>query len=270
MNRINQLFLEQKKSKRTAFITYLVCGDPDLSSTLKIMNLMVESGVDLIELGVPFTDPIADGPTIQKGVERALKKNVSLLDVLKVVEAFRKNNQKTPLVLMGYMNPIERMGYNKFAIQAKNKGVDGVLLVDSPPEESEEINKSLVKNNLCQIFLASPTTEDKRLKKIIKYSTGYLYYVSIKGITGSSIVDFKPIKKSVDHIRKLSRGSIPVTVGFGIKNGITAKNIGKFSDGIIIGSSIVELIEKYVDNKTVMYKKIKSFLVSISKSIGEK
>ena len=165
MNRINQLFLQQKKSKRTAFITYLVCGDPDLSSTLKIMNLMVESGVDLIELGVPFTDPIADGPTIQKGVERALKKNVSLVDVLKVVEAFRKNNQKTPLVLMGYMNPIERMGYNKFAIQAKNKGVDGVLLVDSPPEESEEINKSLVKNNLCQIFLASPTTEDKRLKK---------------------------------------------------------------------------------------------------------
>ena len=241
MNRINQLFLQQKKSKRTAFITYLVCGDPDLKSTLKIMNLMVESGVDLIELGV-----------------------------LKVVEAFRKSNQKTPLVLMGYMNPIERMGFNKFSIQAKSKGVDGVLLVDSPPEESEEINSALIKNDLCQIFLASPTTEDKRLKKIIKYSTGYLYYVSIKGITGSSIIDFKPIKKSVDHIRKLSKGSIPVTVGFGIKNGITAKNIGKFSDGIIIGSSIVELIEQYIDNKMIMYKKIKSFLMSISKSIGEK
>ena len=199
-----------------------------------------------------------------------MKKNVSLSDVLKVVEAFRKSNQKTPLVLMGYMNPIERMGFNKFSIQAKSKGVDGVLLVDSPPEESEEINSALIKNDLCQIFLASPTTEDKRLKRIIKYSTGYLYYVSIKGITGSSIIDFKPIKKSVDHIRRLSKGSIPVTVGFGIKNGITAKNIGKFSDGIIIGSSIVELIEQYIDNKTIMYKKIKSFLMSISKSIGEK
>ncbi len=270
MSRINKLFFSQKKIKRTAFITYLVCGDPDLGSTLKIMNLMVDSGVDIIELGVPFTDPIADGPTIQKGVERALKKNVSLNDVFKVVEAFRKKNQITPIVLMGYINPIESMGYSKFALQAKQKGVDGVLLVDSPPEESEEINKILLKNKLCQIFLASPTTEEKRLKKIIKYSSGYLYYVSIKGITGSSIKDFKPIKKRVDHIRKISKNSIPVTVGFGIKDGATAKNIGNFSDGIIIGSSIVELIEKYMGNKTVMYKKIKSFLVSINKCIGEK
>ena len=270
MNRINNTFLQQKKNKRAAFITYLVCGDPDLTSTLKLMHLMVDSGVDLIELGIPFTDPIADGPTIQKGVERALKKNVSLKDVLKVVESFRKKNQKTPIVLMGYINPIESMGYDKFAIQAKNKGVDGVLLVDSPPEESKVINKILIKNNLCQIYLASPTTEKKRLKIIIKHSSGYLYYVSVKGITGSSIIDFKPIKKAVDNIRKLSKNNIPVTVGFGIKDGATAKNIGKFSDGIIIGSSIVELIEKYMDNKAVMYKKIKSFLVSINKSIGEK
>ena len=270
MNRINNIFLQQKKNKRAAFITYLVCGDPDLTSTLKLMHLMVDSGVDLIELGIPFTDPIADGPTIQKGVERALKKNVSLKDVLKVVESFRKKNQKTPIVLMGYINPIESMGYDKFAIQAKNKGVDGVLLVDSPPEESKVINKILIKNNLCQIYLASPTTEQKRLKIIIKHSSGYLYYVSVKGITGSSIIDFKPIKKAVDNIRKLSKNSIPVTVGFGIKDGATAKNIGKFSDGIIIGSSIVELIEKYMNNKTEMYKKIKSFLVNINKSIGKK
>ena len=270
MNRINNTFLQQKKNKRAAFITYLVCGDPDLTSTLKLMHLMVDSGVDLIELGIPFTDPIADGPTIQKGVERALKRNVSLKDVLKVVESFRKKNQKTPIVLMGYINPIESMGYDKFAIQAKNKGVDGVLLVDSPPEESKVINKILIKNNLCQIYLASPTTEKKRLKIIIKHSSGYLYYVSVKGITGSSIIDFKPIKKAVDNIRKLSKNSIPVTVGFGIKDGATAKNIGKFSDGIIIGSSIVELIEKYMNNKTVMYTKIKSFLMSINKSIGGK
>ena len=270
MNRVNEVFSLQEKNKRPAFITYLVCGDPDLASTLKIMNIMVESGVDIIELGVPFTDPIADGPIIQKGVERALRINISLTDVLAIVEEFRKKNKKTPIILMGYMNPINKMGYAKFSKLAKAKGVDGVLLVDSPPEESEDINQTLVKNNLCQIFLASPTTQKKRLMKIIKYSSGYLYYVSLKGITGSSIKDFNPIKRSVDNIRKLSNGAIPVTVGFGIKNAMTAKSIGKFSDGIIIGSSIVELIERNVEDKAIMYKKIKSFLVSISKSLGEK
>ena len=135
MNRVGKIFSLQKKNNRPAFITYLVCGDPDITTTLKIMNLMVDSGVDIIELGVPFTDPIADGPVIQKGVERALKNNISLKRVLKVVESFRKENQKTPIILMGYMNPIERMGYSKFSKQAKAKGVDGVLLVDSPPEE---------------------------------------------------------------------------------------------------------------------------------------
>ena len=270
MNRVGKIFSLQKKNNRPAFITYLVCGDPDITTTLKIMNLMVDSGVDIIELGVPFTDPIADGPVIQKGVERALKNNISLKSVLKVVESFRKENQKTPIILMGYMNPIERMGYSKVSKQAKAKGVDGVLLVDSPPEESEDINKILIRNNLCQIFLASPTTEDKRLMSIIKFSSGYLYYVSLKGITGSSITNFNPIKNNVNRIRKLSNNSIPVTVGFGIKNAIAAKNIGKFSDGIIIGSSIVELIEKHVNDKVIMYKKIKSFLDNISKSIGEK
>ena len=264
MNRINTVFRRQK----SAFISYLVCGDPDLNTTLKIMHSMVKNGVDLIEVGIPFTDPIADGPVIQKGIERALKNKVSLIDVFDLVEKFRKEDKATPIVLMGYLNPIENMGYRKFSKLAKSKGVDGVLIVDLPPEESLVINKELIRNNLSQIFLASPTTEDKRLKSIIEYSSGYLYYVSLKGITGSSLVDFQPIKKRIKMIKKLSDNKIPVSVGFGIKTAETARKISLFSDGIIIGSSIVELIEKNQHNKALMHKKIIKFIKSIRSSLG--
>jgi len=264
MNRINTVFRRQK----SAFISYLVCGDPDLNTTLKIMHSMVKNGVDLIEVGIPFTDPIADGPVIQKGIERALKNKVSLIDVFDLVEKFRKEDKATPIVLMGYLNPVENMGYRKFSKLAKSKGVDGILIVDLPPEESLVINKELIRNNLSQIFLASPTTEDKRLKSIIEYSSGYLYYVSLKGITGSSLVDFQPIKKRIKMIKKLSDNKIPVSVGFGIKTAETARKISLFSDGIIIGSSIVELIEKNKHNKALMHKKIIKFIKSIRSSLG--
>ena len=266
MNRISDVFQHQK----SAFITYLVCGDPDISSTLKIMHSMVNHGVDLIELGIPFTDPIADGPTIQKGIERALKNKVSLTDVLNLVSKFRTKDKVTPIILMGYMNPIENMGYKSFAKMAKSKGVDGLLIVDLPPEESKNVNDELIKNNLSQIFLASPTTEDKRLKTIINYSSGYLYYVSLKGITGSSIINYLPIKKRIIKIKKLSKNKIPITVGFGIKTPEAANKISKFSDGIIIGSSIVELIEKNKNNKALMYKKINNFLKTIKSSLVNK
>lgn len=264
MNRISSVF----NNKKSAFITYLVCGDPDLQTTLKIMHSMVDNGVDLIELGIPFTDPIADGPTIQKGIERALKNKVSLNDVLNLVTKFRKKDKSTPIVLMGYMNPIINMGYKKFSKLAKFSGVDGLLIVDLPPEEADAVNIELKKNNISQIFLASPTTEDKRLKTIIKYSSGYLYYVSLKGITGSSIVDYQPIKKRINQIKKLSKNMIPVTVGFGIKTPDAARKISMFSDGIIIGSSIVELIEKNQKNKVLMYKKVNKFLRDIKSSLG--
>tara|TARA_B100001769_G_C21976319_1_gene525069 strand:- start:11 stop:811 length:801 start_codon:yes stop_codon:yes gene_type:complete len=266
MNRIEYVFKYQK----SAFITYLVCGDPNLNSTLKIMHSMVNNGVDLIELGIPFTDPIADGPIIQKSIERALRNNISLIDVMNLVSKFREKDQKTPIVLMGYMNPIEAMGYKKFSRIAKSKGVDGLLIVDLPPEESDLINKELIKNNLCQIFLASPTTEEKRLKNIIKLSSGYLYYVSLKGITGSSIVDYGSIKRRIKKISNLSNNQIPVTVGFGIKTKEVAKKISMFSDGIIIGSSIVELIENNRNNKNLMYKKIDKFVIDIKSSLVNK
>ena len=263
MNRINDVFKEQK----SVFITYLVCGDPDINSTLKMMHSMVENGVDLIELGIPFTDPIADGPVIQRGIERALKNKVSLIDILNLVSKFREKNKTTPIVLMGYMNPIENMGYKKFSSQTKSKGVDGLLIVDLPPEEAGSINQELSKNKLCQIFLASPTTEDKRLKAIARYSSGYLYYVSLKGITGSSLINYQPIKKRINKIKKLSKNKIPVTVGFGIKTPEAARKISMFSDGIIIGSSIVELIDKNRKNKALMHKKINNFVKSVKSSL---
>lgn len=263
MNRINDVFIRQK----SVFITYLVCGDPDINSTLKMMHSMVENGVDLIELGIPFTDPIADGPVIQRGIERALKNKVSLSDTLDLVSKFREKNKITPIVLMGYMNPIENMGYKKFSSQAKSKGVDGLLIVDLPPEEAGSINQELSKNKLCQIFLASPTTEDKRLKAIARYSSGYLYYVSLKGITGSSLLSYQPIKKRIKRIKSLSNNKIPVTVGFGIKTPEAARKISMFCDGIIIGSSIVELIDKNKKNKALMHKKVNHFVKSVKSSL---
>ncbi len=267
MNRITSLFQKKKNDSKSVFITYLVCGDPNVKTTCDLMDIMVESGVDIIELGIPFTDPIADGPIIQKGVERSLAQKTSLKDVFSVVKKFRKKNLYTPIVLMGYMNPIEKIGYEKFSSISKNSGVDGVLIVDSPPEASKEINKILQNKGLCQIFLASPTTEESRLKKIIDLTSGYLYYVSIKGITGSKITNYKTIKNSINEIKKISKNKIPITVGFGIKDKKTAKIISKFSDGIIIGSSIVELIEKNIHNKSIMFKKMKNYLKNIAEGI---
>ena len=270
MSLISNMFKNNNSNKKTSFITYLICGDPNTNVTNKLLHIMVETGVDLIELGIPFTDPIADGPIIQKGIERALKNNTTLENTLTVVKNFRKKNTSTPIVLMGYMNPIEKMGYQKFASKANKSGVDGVLIVDLPVEESHTINKIFKTNSLTQIFLASPTTDNDRLKKIVKHSDGYVYYVSIKGITGTSIKNISSIKNKVKKIRQVSKKKVPVAVGFGIKNKSSAKKISLFSDGIIIGSSIVELIEKYIHNKNLMYKKIKTFLLGINKVLVAK
>lgn len=270
MNRISNAFLKSLPKKKSAFITYLVCGDPNIEGTKKILNIMADSGVDLIELGIPFTDPIADGPIIQKGIERALQNKITLENTLTIVKNFRKKNTTTPIVLMGYMNPIMNMGYEKFSIKAINSGVDGVLIVDLPIEESHEINQVFKKNNLKQIFLASPTTGNNRLKTIIEHTEGYLYYVSIKGITGTSIKNISSIKEKVNKIKKISNKKIPIVVGFGIKNKSSAKKIGLFSDGVIIGSSIVELIEKYRHNKNIMYSRIRNFLLGINKTLEKK
>ena len=265
MNKIKNIF-ENKKGK--VFIAYIVCGDPDIKTTLALMKVLAESGVDIIELGMPFTDPIADGPVIQKSVERSLENNTSLNDVFSTVNSFKKAYPNVPVVLMGYLNPVENLTYKKFSSLSKKNNVDGVLIVDAPPEECECLNYSLKSNGITQIFLASPTTDDQRLKKIIKSTKGYLYYVSLKGITGSKLSKYTEIENNIKKLKKLSKNSIPIAVGFGIKDKTTAKKMSKISDGIIIGSSIVDLIEKNLHNKTLLIKKVKEYVISISRSIN--
>ena len=266
-SRIPSIFRENAKKNKKTFISYLVCGDPSKNDTLIAMKVMADSGVDVIELGIPFTDPIADGPVIQKSIDRALKNNVSLKDVISVVEKFRKTNKKTAVVLMGYMNPVHKMGVEKFTKSINKNDIDGVLIVDSPPEESTDLNSSLKKYNKSHIYLASPTTTDQRMRSITQMSSGYVYYVTVKGITGSKLTDISTIKKNVAKIKKYSKNNIPVAVGFGIKDSKSAKQMSKFSDGIIIGSSIVELIHKHSNNKNVMKKNLTSYLSSISRAI---
>mgnify|MGYP001281582101 FL=1 len=266
-SRIPSIFRENAKKNKKTFISYLVCGDPSKNDTLIAMKVMADSGVDVIELGIPFTDPIADGPVIQKSIDRALKNNVSLKDVISVVEKFRKTNKKTAVVLMGYMNPVHKMGVEKFTKSINKNDIDGVLIVDSPPEESIDLNSSLKKYNKSHIYLASPTTTDQRMRSITQMSSGYVYYVTVKGITGSKLTDISTIKKNVAKIKKYSKNNIPVAVGFGIKDSKSAKQMSKFSDGIIIGSSIVELIHKHSNNKNVMKKNLTSYLSSISRAI---
>ena len=266
-SRIPSIFRENAKKNKKTFISYLVCGDPSKNDTLIAMKIMADSGVDVIELGIPFTDPIADGPVIQKSIDRALKNNVSLKDVISVVEKFRKTNKKPAVVLMGYMNPVHKMGVEKFTKSINKNDIDGVLIVDSPPEESIDLNSSLKKYNKSHIYLASPTTTDQRMRSITQMSSGYVYYVTVKGITGSKLTDISTIKKNVAKIKKYSKNNIPVAVGFGIKDSKSAKQMSKFSDGIIIGSSIVELIHKHSNNKNVMKKNLTSYLSSISRAI---
>ena len=267
MNRIQKTF---RNNKKKVFIAYVVCGDPDIRTTIKIMNTLVDSGVDLIELGVPFTDPIADGPVIQKSIERSLKKNTSLNDVFDVCTKFREQNNSTPLVLMGYLNPIENLGYKKFSTTAVRSGVDGVLVVDSPPEESSALSSALQKNNICNIHLASPTTSKSRLEAIVKSSRGYLYYVSLKGITGSKISNIKSIEQSISMIKKINKSDLPIVVGFGIKDKQTAKKISQICDGVIIGSSFVKIIEENLHNKQRMVNNINKYAEKIKTSIVNK
>ena len=264
-SRIPEIFSDNISNKKKTFISYLVCGDPSAKHTISAMHTMANSGVDIIELGIPFTDPIADGPVIQKSIDRSLKNNTSLKDVISLVKKFRKNDIKTAVVLMGYMNPIHKMGINKFVKLITSADIDGVLVVDSPPEESRMLNNLLKKSNKSHIYLASPTTTDKRMKSITEMSSGYVYYVTVKGITGSKLTNIKSIKESVKKIKNLSKSTLPVAVGFGIKDRKSAKTMASFSDGIIIGSSIVELINKYSDNKKVMNEKLSKYLTSISR-----
>jgi tryptophan synthase alpha chain len=231
---LQELAAQNKK----ALIPYIVCGDPTADTTLPTMQSMVQAGANIIELGVPFSDPMAEGPVIQKGHERALKHNTSLHTVLDVVKQFRQADNKTPIVLMGYANPIERMGYAEFANRAAAAGVDGVLTVDLPPEEAAALNAELKRVSLDNIFLLAPTTTPDRAKHICEMATGYLYYVSLKGVSGAGNLDMAEVKDKVAGFRNFT--CLPICVGFGIKDAASARRIADVADGAVVGSVLVD------------------------------
>ena len=241
MSRIAAAFARLKAQHRKALIPFFTAGDPDPSSTVPLMHAMVRSGADVIELGVPFSDPMADGPTIQRSSERALKFNVGLRMVLEMVLEFRRTDSVTPVVLMGYANPVERMGYERFAEAAASSGVDGVLVVDYPPEESAALVEQLVRREIDPIFLLAPTSSPQRIEQVTALGRGYLYYVALKGVTGASNIDLGEIAQRIPHIR--AKAGLPVGVGFGIRDGETARAVAAIADAVIIGSRIVEEIE---------------------------
>ena len=240
MNRIQQRLNELSESNKKALISYVVAGDPDQKTTLSVMHELVSSGSDILELGVPFSDPSAEGPVIQRAHERALGNHTSMGQVLAAVSDFRKTNEQTPIVVMGYANPIEWMGYRKFCEAAVEAGVDGILVVDLPPEEASEINSVLTEYGLYNVFLLAPTTTESRIKEICKFASGFLYYVSLKGVTGSGALDVESVEQKVADIRKHT--SLPICVGFGIKDADTAAAVSSVADGVVVGSAFVDLL----------------------------
>lgn len=241
MNRIDETFARLRDARRTALIPYVTTGDPSLAATVPIMHSLVRAGADVIELGVPFSDPMADGPVIQRASERALAQHVGLRDVLDVVAQFRKDDTATPVVLMGYANPIEAMGVTGFADRAKAAGVDGVLVVDYPPEESAEFAQVMDGHGLATIFLLAPTTPEPRIAEVARFARGYVYYVSLKGVTGASHLDTADVARKVAQIRK--HVQLPVGVGFGIRDPQSALAIAAHADAVVIGSRIIQEIE---------------------------
>lgn len=242
MSRIKSTFATLKANNKKALIPYITAGDPHPKHTVAILQALVKNGADMIELGVPFSDPMADGPVIQRASERALLHKVGLRKVLELVKEFRANDTKTPIILMGYANPIEAMGAGVFAAAAKDAGVDGVLTVDYPPEECKEFNVALQTNGIDSIFLLSPTTEPARIDLIVNQATGFLYYVSLKGVTGAGNLDIEEVKAKVKAIRQ--KTNLPIGVGFGVKDSATAKLVAEFADGIVVGSRMVQTIEQ--------------------------
>ena len=240
MSRIKQTFSNLEKLKKKALVAYIVSGDPDISSTLDAMHLMVQGGVNVIELGIAFSDPMAEGPSIQQGHQRALLNKISLEDTLQLVKNFREKDNETPIVLMGYMNTFEALGSKVFSSKAKKNGVDGILIVDMPVEESGEFSKQTKKHGIDVIRLVAPTTSEQRIKKICKEASGFVYYISLKGITGANSINSEEVGSKVLRLKDLTE--LPVVIGFGIKNGATASTVKDLADGIVVGSTLVDIM----------------------------
>jgi tryptophan synthase alpha chain len=263
MSRIHGRFQALAGAKRKALIPYITAGDPHPSLTVPLMRAMVEAGADIVELGVPFSDPMADGPVIQRSGERALKHGVGLSDVLKLVSQFREADKTTPIVLMGYANPIEAMGLEKFAAAAKAAGVDGVIVVDYPPEECREFSELMKRSDIDPVFLLAPTSTDKRINEVARAGSGYLYYVSLRGVTGAANIDVSEISTRIPAIRAATH--LPIGVGFGIRDAESARRIAQSADAVVIGSRIIQEIEAGAPEAAAA--RVKAFLQPIRKAL---
>lgn len=241
MSRIQGRFQALRASGRKALIPYVTAGDPEPGLTVPLLHALVEAGADVLELGVPFSDPMADGPVNQRASERALANGVALRDVIAMVEEFRARDAATPVVLMGYANPIEAMGVEDFVRAAKPAGVDGVIVLDYPPEECTEFVALAKNNGIDPIFLLAPTSSERRIRGVTRVASGYLYYVSLKGVTGASSIDLAEVATRVARIRAAT--ALPIGVGFGIRDAQTARRVAEVADAVVIGSRIIEEIE---------------------------
>ena len=262
MSRIAARFEELRRARRKALIPYITAGDPSPRMTVPLLHALVEAGADIVELGVPFSDPMADGPVIQRSGERALKHGVGLGDVLAMVRDFRGRDTTTPIALMGYANPVEAMGVENFIGAAKIAGVDGVIVVDYPPEECEQFAALAKKNDIDPIFLLAPTSTDKRIDDVARCGSGYLYYVSLRGVTGATHVDFSEVSKRIPQIRAATK--LPIGVGFGIRDAESARRVAETADAVVIGSRLIQEIEAAPAEALA---RVKSFLRPIRQAL---
>ncbi len=265
MNRIETRFNALKAAGRKAIVPYVTAGDPNPGVTVPLMHAMVEAGADVIELGVPFSDPMADGPVIQLACERSLAHGTRLLDVLDMVATFREKDDQTPVVLMGYLNPVEAIGYQNFATRAKSAGVDGVLTVDMPPTESGDLMAALKNEELDIIFLIAPTTNPTRRKVICDQGSGYLYYVSVKGVTGSSALNVDEVSAYINDMRRDT--DLPLCVGFGIRDGASAAAVCKVADGAIVGSVLVNQIAELANDPDKIPAAVAAIVADMRKAV---
>ena len=261
--RIAHTFAKLREKKQTALIPFIMAGDPNAATTAALLDALAKNGADLIEIGMPFSDPMADGPVIQAAGLRALQDGMTIKAVLKLVKTFRKNHPGTPVILMGYYNPIYRYGPH-FCKDAAEAGADGLILVVLPPEEDKELRASLEENKLSLIRLIAPTSDDSRLKSLSASASGFVYYISITGITGAKAADTDVAKRKVDHLRLYT--SLPVAVGFGIKTAKQAKQVAEFADAVVVGSALVDVISKE-KTKDGAVKAATAFISELSKAL---
>lgn len=265
MSRLSQRFADLKRAHRVALVPYITAGDPDRGATVMLMHALVAAGADVLELGVPFSDPSADGPVIQAACERALKSGTTLAGVLAMVREFRAKDAGTPVVLMGYLNPVEAMGAEKFAADAAAAGVDGVLTVDMPPEEAEPLAGFLRARGLDPIFLLAPTTDEVRAQRIAETAAGFVYYVSLKGVTGAASLDVAEVRGRLASLRRHT--SLPLGVGFGVRDAATAAELARVADAVIVGSAVVSRIAEHGADPVRMGEAVGDFIRGLRRAM---